>query len=309
MRALRPIVTLLLLAGCSATEGGGPQSGIASSPQQSEGAQIFDTALKYAECGADQLGRVADNLGRAMTWVSKGDVGRAFGQLRTGSQRAQRGSGCLSDLASLVGANLSELLSDDEQEEVVMLQGRALSETRDGETVADRFPSGTSVQVTASSTRQETREVVALRDSEVEEPDDLKVIGKTYVVSASSGAMLRVAASTSAAEVRSLSRSETFIAAASVAGQDGNTYILVAENNKWVGYVPANAVEPAGAADQPAVVRVAESPRASGGSVAVAMNAQTTCRTLQSQARAKDSQTAEDTKSYCRAPDGAWVID
>jgi hypothetical protein len=309
LRALFPIVTLLLLAGCSATEGGGPQSGIAKSPQQGEGAQIFDAALKYAECGADQLGRFADSLGRAMTWASKGEVGRAFGQMRTGSQRAQRGSGCLSDLASLVGANLSQLLSEDEQEEVVMLQGRALSETRDGEAVANRFPSGTSVQVTASSTRQETREVVALRDSEVEEPDDLKVIGKTYVVSASSGATLRVGASTSAAEVRSLSRSETFIAAASVAGQDGNTYILVSENNKWVGYVPAKAVEPAGAADQPVVVRAAESPRASDGSVAVAMNAQTTCRTLQAQARATDSQTAEDTKSYCRAPDGAWVID
>lgn len=253
--------------------------------------------------------RVARSASSAFERLKDGNLSGALSAIGQVASNAETTSSRMGACLDVLGPQLSALLPQASQAEVVMLQGRTLATTADGQADAWTAPDGTQVTVTAKSTRQETEEMVVLRETEVEPPKSMgKIIGKPYQVTAQSGADLTLGPAASTQKVRQLAKDDTFTAVTTVPGRDGGDYILVAENNVWTGYLPAKAAKLAGSASDEIVVVAADRADAGGSVVAEEVRVKTTCRTLQSQAKTKTGQKAVDTQSYCQAPDGAWVV-
>lgn len=316
MRACLVIAAVLLvlqLGGCAGSGGNSnDHSGINHGRNAPGGScDTIEGGTRTASGILSTVNRAGSDIGNIVKRAGRGDWSGALNAVSGISDRVGSIGDSVWTCADVLGSQFSALIATDEQNEVVALQGRALSSARDGKQVTwVGEESGTQVQFTPTDTRQETRDMVVLRESDVEPPgDDLTIIGSSYTVSAEKGTMLRLGPTTSSKHVRLLRKGEVFMAAASVPGTNGGEFVLVSENSRWTGYVSRNAVKPSSAVVASATSSPKSEDASAEGVVAEHVNVRTTCRTLDAAAHAKDGSTASNQSRFCQAPDGAWVID
>jgi len=212
-------------------------------------------------------------------------------------------------LGGLLGNQLCELLSPQQQEAVAQQTAQALQEGRDGRPVQWEDSGGLQGVFTTSDTRTETRSVQIVRNRAIETPENLEVIGGPY--RATTAATIRSGPSRGAGRVASLAAGDTFTAAGQVRDPNGATWILVEQEGVATGYVTANAVTPERqTADTPIGVRERGSERAVASSDAMVetVTASTKCRTATSNIKTTSGESATNALRACKGSDGTWEI-
>lgn len=245
---------------------------------------------------------------------------------------------------AFIGNQVGALLDERERLAVAKESNAALENASDGQSSVWSNPdTGATAVITPTASRTETRSVVIVRDKTVAAPPPLEIIGETFV--ANRNANVRQAPGTDAAIMETLPSGSRIQAVGKVAGSD---WILVARNNRSIGYVfaPLLAVAP-----QIAAVPFPESSTAydtAGASPAAAMDLDAVPITDREQAMRpavdldaletdsaidldaeglvvedvaavqqcrtvnitvrKDGKQEVDSFESCRAPDGAWEI-
>ncbi|MEO1751131.1 SH3 domain-containing protein [Thiofaba sp. EF100] len=294
LSALALAITLLT-SGCVTTGTGPGQTGGGETNKATSGAAIGAVAggLLGAVLGGKGEGRV---LGAAIGALAGGFLGQQIGQML-----------------------------DEEDKKAIELQAAQALDKPDGQAGANwtNQQKGVSAEIQAGTAKNEQKEIVMVRDKNVEPPPQLDLIGKTYV--AKSAVNVRAAPSTKSDVVNGLKAGEEFTAVGKVVGAP---WVAVAKKGRTVGYVSQSYVAEGRAVQQ---VASASSLRASrgvkpGGGVdldALGMAgvdldkegivvekvaATTTCRPLTIQLKSKDGQSETQTSQACRGTDGAWEI-
>jgi len=280
-------------------------------------------ALPLSGCVSNEQGN-KETLGTVI-----GGVAGALLGSRVGSGKGQLAAVAIGALAGAwIGNTIGSSLDEADQAAVKDESAKALETAQDGQTIAWNNPdSGAKAEITSKNTRVETRTVPMLREKRVEPLPALTLIGKTYV--AHKSANVRLAPTTSSEIVSGFAVGETFHAVGMTAQND---WVVVAKNNRTIGYVYAPLVSPyegiiaknntssANGAPEPQAPALRPTNDAAAltndgaidldkeGLVIDEVAATTTCRTIDLQIQNGKGENEASSFDACKGSDGAWEI-
>jgi outer membrane lipoprotein SlyB len=268
-------------------------------------------------------------------WANKENIGTVIGGAagvligsRIGGGGGRTAAMLIGGLAgALLGKTIGAKMDETDRLALAAQTQQVLNRNQDGQaTQWQSDHSGSSAQITPVSTATESRQVAVKRLPKIQPVTDMTVLNKPY--RAIKSANLRSAPDSNAEKVGGLPPSSTFTAL----GRTHNDWIMVGRRGVTVGYVYAPLVE----AVAPKAVAVASSATtkavadsatdldnldaASAARQGVDLDAidakpvedkltaQTTCRTITYDVKAKDSQAEKQTVKACQAGDGAWEL-
>ncbi|GLQ05408.1 glycine zipper 2TM domain-containing protein [Sneathiella chinensis] len=261
-----------------------------------------------------------------------GAVGGAIIGAQFGKGAGQLVGTAIGTLAgAYIGNQLGKILDEQEQAAVEAETATALEKSEDGQKIVWNSPkTGAEAEIQTVNTRQETKTVTLYRDRRISEMPPLTLLGEEYHSLKSSN--IRKSPSTDAEIVGSLQEQERFNAVGRV---EGKPWIVVAKNNRTVGFVYEPLVEKAPAAAT--VAEAAPTPAIRNqstfaenaaklekegkgqdslgepidldaeGLIAEEVQVATTCRDLEVTSKKGDKQ-GQDSFTACKATDGAWEI-
>ncbi len=286
---------------------------------------VLASSISLSSCQTTNMGD-GETLGTVLGAVGGAVLGSQFG----------KGTGQLFGTAigtlagAYIGNQLGKILDEKEQAQVQTESVDALENSTDGQTVAWTNPdTGAKAQIQATNTRQVKQKVTVYRSREIAALPTLDLIGEEY--QSIKNANVRNAPTTDADVVSGLKAGENFTAVGKV---EGKPWIVVARNNRTVGYVYETLVQKATQQsdayvatsqvlrkkdefdEQAAKLKEEGKGQSSFGEpidldaeglVAEEIEVATTCRDLGVNVQ-KGDQTGEDSFTACKATDGAWEI-
>lgn len=268
-------------------------------------------------------------------WANKENIGTVLGGAagvligsRVGSGGGRTAAMLIGGLAgALVGKTIGAKMDESDRLALAAQTQQVLNTNQDGQ--VGRWQSdhsGSSAQITPVSTATESRQVAVKRLPKIRPVTDMTVLNKPY--RAIKSANLRSAPDSGAEKVGGLPPNSTFTAL----GRTHNDWIMVGRRGVTVGYVYAPLVEavaakPVAVASRAATQAPADSATdldtldaASAAQQGVDLDAidakpvedkltaQTTCRTVNYDVKAKDGAAEKQTVKACQAGDGAWEL-
>jgi surface antigen len=268
-------------------------------------------------------------------WANKENIGTVIGGAagvligsRIGAGGGQTAAMLIGGLAgALLGKTIGAKMDESDRLALAAQTQQVLSRNKDGQATSwQSNHSGSSAQITPVNTEVESRQVAVKRLPKIRPVTDMTVLNKPY--RAIKSANLRSAPDSSAEKVGGLPPSSTFTAL----GRTQNDWIMVGRRGVTVGYVYAPLVE--AVAPKPVMVASSTATQASADSatdldnldatsaakqgvdldaidakpVEDKLTAQTTCRTIVYDVKAKASQAEKQTVKACQAGDGAWEL-
>ena len=142
---------------------------------------------------------------------------------------------------AFIGNQIGALLDERERLAVAQESNVALETVADGQSSTWSNPeTGATAVITPTASRTETRSVAIVRDKTVAAPPPLEIVGETFI--ANRNANVRQAPGTDAAVIETLPAGSRIQAVGKVVGSE---WILVARNNRSIGYVFAPLLAPA----------------------------------------------------------------
>ena len=268
-------------------------------------------------------------------WANKENIGTVIGGAagvligsRIGSGGGRTAAMLIGGLAgALLGKTIGAKMDEADRAALAVQTQQVLSRNQDGQASSWQSDhSGSTAQITPVSTETQARQVAVKRLPKIQPVTDMTVLNKPYRTIKS--ANLRSAPDSNAEKVGGLPPSSTFTAL----GRTHNDWIMVGRRGVTVGYVYAPLVE--AVAPKPVMVAANAAKQAPADSatdldnldaasaakqgvdldaidakpVEDKLTAQTTCRTITYDVKAKDSQAEKQTVKACQAGDGAWEL-
>lgn len=171
--------------------------------------------------------------------MSKREIGTGIGAVAGAIIGSQFGKGSGQTAAMLVGGLLGSWIGnsignylDEKDQEALMRQSAEMINRQNGETtVWQSEHSGSSATIKTSDSQVKQKKVKVVKVKKVDTTPQLKLIGETYVSTASSN--VRHTPDKSGQIISGMKNNEKFTAV----GRTNNNWVLVAKNNITVGYV------------------------------------------------------------------------
>lgn len=206
-------------------------------------------------------------------------------------------------VGAFIGNYAQSRLKGDEPQALAARQADVLVNGSDNKAVAWQGESSqTTAKITATDTRREQKDLTIARDKQVQQPDNLSILGNTWQVK--TAASLRSAPSKASEELGTLKPNEIIQVMGSVAG---GAWLLVQRDGVAVGYVEASHARTAPPGTQaPAVVRdgpIDLDELDEVETVTEVASVSTTCRTVKTEIGG-----GVDSLNSCKAADGAWEL-
>lgn len=252
--------------------------------------------------------RQKEGAGTAIGAVAGAIVGSLFG----------KGSGRLVGVAlgTIVGGYVGNRIGAhlDEQDAKIMEAKslEALDNNRDGQSVAWNNPdTGTTGNLKPVSTQYIQRETKIIKYKKVQVTPELELVSGNYV--ALKGSNVRAGASTNTEKLNFLNTGDMVQAVGKT--PDGR-WLLVARNNRTIGYVYAPLVDHADNVQVTSTLRTKEQNDAVFGEVSLndadyeteTIIAKTECRVMEYDYTKKDGKSSNDQFTACKTSDGAWEL-
>jgi surface antigen len=298
-----------------------------------------DCAMSFAKKAGTGLLVVSIGFSSGCTtsgndWANKENIGTVLGGAagvligsRIGAGGGRTAAMLLGGLAgSLLGKTIGAKMDESDRLALAAQTQQVLNSSKDGQATSwQSNHSGSSAQITPVSTETVSRQVAVKRLPKIQPVTDMTVLNKPY--RAIKSANLRNAPDSGAEKVGGLPPSSTFTAL----GRTHNDWIMVGRRGVTVGYVYAPLVEAvvpkpimvtSTAAHTPidsatdldnldaasAVKQGVDLDAIDAKPVEDQLTAQTTCRTVNYDVKAKDGNAEKQTVKACQAGDGAWEL-
>lgn len=255
-------------------------------------------------------------------------IGALFGAAVGGALGGKKGALIGAAVGALAGNRIGAYLDAKDREELNKVTARNIERMADGETVTWTNPDNdVSVDVTVEGTDSITREVVYVRNKDVEAPVALDIIGAPYEVSSNTAHVL----SSPAVGGRILLELERGTGLWVIGAVPGKDWVYVERDGVAIGYVAAADLtagtdDLALASREPTLRQAINLDDADDAAVSAHLaargidvsalgdrqvvdrvSASSTCRDLKYELKASDREIEERIRA-CKAGDGAWEV-
>lgn len=270
-------------------------------------------------------------------WMNKENLGTAIGGAagiligsRIGSGGGRAAAMLIGGLAGgLLGKTIGAKMDEQDRQALALQTQQVLNNSQDGQTYNwQSAHSEASAVITPVSTQTEAHQIAVRRLPKIQAVSDMTVLNKPY--RSIKSANLRNAPDSSAEKIGGLAANSTFTAI----GKTHGDWIVVGRRGVTVGYVYAPLVQPVIAKPATTLARTATTttPNVAPATdldnldaasavkqgvdldaidakpVEDQVSAQTTCRTVNYDVKAKSGDSEKQTVKACQAADGAWEL-